>query len=155
MSSSNPSSKPERFPLFFWLFALLLGAGCGALHVLVETLEHPDPVLSALAVTSVTMLLGILRPARPWRWVLAVGVPVPLAILIATIVVPTAHFTRASVAGSILISLPGCAGAFGGSVLRRKVSEIFFEDPSEEGQAKADQSTEDIAQEVPLKAERP
>ena len=121
-------SKPERFPLLFAFFALLLGAGCGALHVLVESMEQPDPVLSALAVTVVTMMLGLLRPARPWRWVLLVGIPVPLAMLIARVVIPTAHFTRASIAGSILVSLPGCAGAFGGSLLRRKVSEIFFED---------------------------
>ena len=118
-------SKPERFPLLFAFFALLLGAGCGALHVLVESMEQPDPVLSALAVTVVTMMLGLLRPARPWRWVLLVGIPVPLAMLIARVVIPTAHFTRASIAGSILVSLPGCAGAFGGSLLRRKVSEIF------------------------------
>jgi hypothetical protein len=139
MSSSIPSprppqttsSKPERFPLLFALFALLLGAGCGALHVLVETMDQPDPLLSALAVTCVTMMLGLLRPARPWRWVLLVGIPVPLAILVATVVVPTAHFTRASVAGSILVSLPGCAGAFGGSLLRRKLSEIFFENKPE------------------------
>jgi hypothetical protein len=122
------ASKPERFPLLFALFALLLGCGCGALHVLVETMDEPDPLLSALAVTVVTMMLGVMRPARPWRWVLAVGVPVPLAILIASIVIPTAHFTRASIAGSVLVSLPGCAGAFGGSLLRRKISEIFFED---------------------------
>jgi ABC-type Na+ efflux pump permease subunit len=121
-------SKPEPFPLLFAFFALLLGAGCGALHVLVESMEQPDPVLSALAVTVVTMMLGLLRPARPWRWVLLVGIPVPLAMLIARVVIPTAHFTRASIAGSILVSLPGCAGAFGGSLLRRKVSEIFFED---------------------------
>lgn len=127
-TTSAPSSKPERLPLLFALFALLLGAGCGALHVLVETMQEPDPLLSALAVTAVTMFLGILRPARPWRWVLAVGIPVPLAILIARVVIPTAHFTRASVAGSILVSLPGCAGAFGGSLLRRKLQDIFFED---------------------------
>jgi hypothetical protein len=60
--------------------------------------------------------------------VLCVGVPVPLALLIAGYVIPTAHFTRASIAGSVLVSLPGCAGAFGGSVLRRKISQIFFED---------------------------
>jgi ABC-type Na+ efflux pump permease subunit len=124
------SSKPERFPLLFALFALLLGIGCGILHVLVETLEEPDPLLSALAVTMATMLLGLLRPARPWRWVLFVGVPVPLAILVARYVIPTAHFTRASIAGSILVSLPGCAGAFGGSLLRRKITEIFFDDKS-------------------------
>jgi hypothetical protein len=123
----NPS-KPERFPLAFYLFALLLGVGCGALHVLVETMDEPDPLLSALAVTVATMLLGLLRPARPWRWVLFVGVPVPLAILVASFAIPTAHFTRASIAGSVLVSLPGCAGAFGGSLLRRKVSEIFYPD---------------------------
>jgi len=122
------SSKPERFPVLFGLFALLLGVGCGWLHVMVETMEEPDPLLSALAVTVVTMTLGLLRPARPWRWVLFVGVPVPIAILIASFIIPTAHFTRASIAGSVLVSLPGCAGAFGGSLLRRKVSEIFFED---------------------------
>jgi ABC-type Na+ efflux pump permease subunit len=121
------SSSPERFPLFFALFALLLGIGCGILHVLVETMEEPDPLLSALAVTVATMVLGLLRSARPWRWVLLVGIPVPLAILIARFVIPTAHFTRASIAGSILVSLPGCAGAFGGSLLRRKISELFFE----------------------------
>jgi hypothetical protein len=124
------SATPERFPLLFALFALLLGAGCGALHVAVETMAQPDPLLSALAVTMVTMMLGLLRPARPWRWVLLVGIPVPLAILIARFMIPTAHFTRASIAGSVLVSLPGCAGAFGGSLLRRKVSEIFFEDKS-------------------------
>jgi hypothetical protein len=119
--------RTEGFPLAFALFALLLGAGCGALHVWVETMNEPDPLLSALAVTVATMLLGLLRPARPWRWVLLVGVPVPLAILLASVVIPTAHFTRASVAGSVLVSIPGWAGAFGGSVLRQKISEIFFE----------------------------
>jgi len=120
------ASKPERFPFAFALFALLLGAGCGLLHVLVESMEEPDPLLSALAVTVATMLLGLLRPARPWRWILLVGVPVPLALLVARVAIPTAHFTRASIAGSVLVSLPGCAGAYGGSLLRRKVSEIFF-----------------------------
>jgi len=127
-SPGTPTSEPERFPLLFALFALLLGIGCGVLHVLVETMDQPDPVLSALAVTAVTMMLGLLRPARPWRWVLLVGIPVPLAILVASIVVPAAHFTRASIAGAILISLPGFAGSFGGSILRRKLAQLFFED---------------------------
>ena len=121
------TAHAERLPLLFYLFALALGAGCGLLHVLVESMDEPDPLLSALAVTCATMLLGLLRPARPWRWVLLVGAPVPLALVIARIFIPTAHFTRASIAGSILVVLPGCAGAFGGSVLRRRVSEIFSE----------------------------
>jgi ABC-type Na+ efflux pump permease subunit len=125
---SDSSCAPERFPLLFALFALLLGIGCGALHVLVESLEPPDPLLSALAVTAATMLMGVVRPARPWRWVLLIGVPVPLAILIASVAIPNAHFTRAAIAGSILIMLPGIAGGFGGSILRRKLSELFSED---------------------------
>jgi ABC-type Na+ efflux pump permease subunit len=121
------SFKAERFPILFLLFAILLGSGCGVLHVLVESMEEPDPVLSALAVTAAAMLLAVLRPSRPWRWVLCVGVPVPLALLIAGFVMRDAHFTRASIAGSVLVALPGCAGAFGGSILRRKIADIFFE----------------------------
>jgi hypothetical protein len=131
--SSDSSSAPERFGFLFALFALSLGVACGALHVLVETMQQPDPLLPALAVTIATMLLGVLRPARPWRWVLLVGVPVPLALLVAGFAMPELHFERAAIAGSILIILPGFAGAFGGSVLRRKVSELFAEDkPSPE-----------------------
>ena len=125
-------STPERFPVLFALFALLLGVGCGALHVLVAWLDQPDPLLSALAVTVATMMLGTLRPARPWRWVLLVGAPVPLTILLAGLAIPAAHFTRATIAGSILIVLPGFAGAYGGSVLRRKITEIFYENKPEE-----------------------
>jgi hypothetical protein len=134
------ASKPERFPLLFALFALLLGCGCGALHVLVTTMEQPDPSLSALAVTASTMMLGVLRPARPWRWFLLVAVPVPMAILIAVLFIPTAHFTRASIAGSVLVLLPGFAAAFGGSLLRRKISELFFETSPEDKPSTADKA---------------
>ena len=128
-----PYSTPERFPVLFALFALLLGIGCGALHVLVAWLDQPDPLLSALAVTVATMILGTLRPARPWRWVLLVGAPVPLTLLIASLAIPATHFTRAAIAGSILIALPGFAGAYGGSVLRHKIWEIFYEEqPAEQ-----------------------
>jgi ABC-type Na+ efflux pump permease subunit len=122
------TANAERLPVLFYLFALTLGAGCGLLHVLVESMDEPDPLLSALAVTCAAMLLGVLRPARPWRWVLLVGAPVPLALVIASMMNPTLHFTRAKIAGSILVVLPGCAGAFGGSILRRRASEIFFEE---------------------------
>jgi len=121
-------SPKESYALLVYLFALALGVGCGLLHVAVESLEEPDPLLSALAVTACTMLLGVLRPARAWRWVVLVGAPVPLAIFVAMYLMPTAHFTRASIGGSFLVALPGCAGAFGGSILRRKMQEIFFPD---------------------------
>jgi hypothetical protein len=143
MPSKTPST-PERFTLLISLFALLLGIGCGVLHVLLETLAEPDPLIPALAVTMATMLLGTMRPLRPWRWVLLVGVPVPVVMWAAHFVMPAAQFTRAAIAGSLLISLPGCAGAYGGSVLRRKIVQIFYEDNEEELQppARAANSTE-------------
>src|SRR6266545_329482 len=94
-SSWLAGAEPERFPLLFALFALLLGVGCGALHVFVAWMDQPDPLLSALAVTVATMMLGLLRPERPWRWVLLVGAPVPLTILAAGLAIPAAHFTKA------------------------------------------------------------
>lgn len=130
MESAAP--QPERYALLFLLFAVLLGFGCGAMQVWAETLEEPDPLLSALAVTCCTMLLGVLRPARPWRWVLAVGVPVPVTVFAALQAMPTAHFTRATIAGSFLVSLPGFAGAVGGSIMRSKLHDIFYEDKTGE-----------------------
>jgi len=130
--NSSSSPKPERFPFLFALFALMLGVGCGVLHVLLETMVEPDPLISALAVTMVTMMLGVARPQRPWRWVLLAAVPVPVTMWAAHFIMPTAQFTRAAIAGSLLIALPGCAGAFGGSVLRRKITQIFYEDNEEE-----------------------
>jgi len=129
---SKAAPKPERLPILFALLALLLGIGCGLLHVLVETMEEPDPLLSALAVTFFAMLLGVIRPARPWRWALLIGVPVPLVMWVSTLIIPTLHFTRAAIAGSLLISLPGFAGAFGGSVLRTKIQQIFYEESEDE-----------------------
>jgi len=126
------TSTSERFPVLFAVFAFLLGAGCGLLHVMVESMDQPDPLFSALAVTATTMLLGVLRPARPWRWVLWVGTPVPIALVVASLLIPATHFTRASIAGSVLIVLPGIAGAYGGSIMRRKISELFFEEEKPE-----------------------
>ena len=135
---SNPFSQPERFPLLFALFALLLGVGCGALHVFVAWMDQPDPLLSALAVTVAAMMLGLLRPQRPWRWVLLVGAPVPLTILAASLAIPATHFTKAAIAGSILIALPGFAGAYGGSIMRHKIWEIFYaEEPASAQQKKS------------------
>ncbi len=53
-----------------WVYALapLLGIAAGWLQV-----KFGDLLLTALVVMSFTMLLGILRPQRPWRWMLLVA----------------------------------------------------------------------------------
>jgi hypothetical protein len=69
------------------------------------------------------MLLGMLRPRWAWRWVLVVGIFVPLTELAAYLIL-TVKPTRAQVYGSFLAFLPGIAGAYGGSIMRRVTDHL-------------------------------
>ena len=77
-----------------------------------------DLLFTALLVVASCMLLGLLRPWWPWRWVLTVGIFIPLTELAAYLLL-TVKPSRAQVYGSFLAFLPGFAGAYGGSVMRR------------------------------------
>lgn len=82
-----------------------------------------DLLFTALLVLSACMLLGILRPRRPWRWVIAVVVFIPLTEL-AAYVLMTAQPTRGQAYGSVLTALPGLAGAYGGAVVRQAINNL-------------------------------
>lgn len=104
----------------FYSAAIVCGVLSGLLQIFVG-----DPLFTALAVVIFTMTLGWLRPLRPWRWLAGVGLPIPATMLIAQIINPRLHYTRASIAGSILIALPGFAGAYGGHIMRRMYRELY------------------------------
>jgi len=76
-----------------------------------------DLLFTALLVLMACMLLGLLRPRWPWRWVVVVGVCIPLTELAAYLIL-TVKPTRAQVYGSFLAALPGIAGAYGGALMR-------------------------------------
>ena len=57
-------------------FFYLLAAGAGALAGWVD-IKVQDLLLTALLVMVPCMILGALRPSRPWRWALLVGIFVP------------------------------------------------------------------------------
>lgn len=95
-----------------------LGIGAGVLDIKVG-----DLLLTALFVLASTMLLGALRPQRPWRWILVVGVLVPIMQLIAYLFLAEKPY-RAQLYESCLGFLTGIAGAYGGSVLRRLLNEL-------------------------------
>jgi ABC-type multidrug transport system permease subunit len=82
-----------------------------------------DLLFTALLVVMACMLLGILRPRWPWRWVIAVGVFIPLTEFV-TYVLLTVKPTRAQVYGSFLAFFPGIAGAYGGAVVRQVVDNL-------------------------------
>ena len=103
-----------------YIIAVICGIFAGLVHITVR-----DPLLTSLVVLISTMSLGFARPERPWRWTLIVGLLVPVVMLSANLLHYYETLTRAGLAGSILIMLPGVAGAYGGSVGRRFVRVMF------------------------------
>ena len=117
MSAREEQAKPANDAPFYVL-AALCGIGTGWADVAVN-----DLLFTALLVLSSCMLLGMLRPRWPWRWVVAVGVFIPLTEF-AAYLISTIKPTRAQIWGSFLASLPGIAGAYGGSLMRRVLDTL-------------------------------
>ena len=103
---------------WFYLLAALCGVVAGCADVAID-----DLLFTALLVVLACMLLGMLRPRWPWRWVVTVGIFIPLTELAAYEVL-TVKPSRAQIYGSFLAFLPGVAGAYGGSVMRRVVDNL-------------------------------
>ncbi len=104
---------------FYYLLAAVLGALSGWLDIKVG-----DLLLTAMAVLAANILLGILRPRRPWRWVALVGGFVPVVEWLAYFFFAQKP-ERAQIYESFLAFLPGIAGAFGGSIGRGVVDNLF------------------------------
>lgn len=115
-SPRRPARTQRDAP--FYLLAALCGIGTGWADVTIN-----DLLFTALLVLASCMLLGLLRPRSPWRWVVAVGIFIPVTEL-AAYLISTVKPTRAQIWGSFLASLPGIAGAYGGSLMRGVVDHL-------------------------------
>lgn len=104
--------------LWFYLLAALCGVGAGWADVVLN-----DLLFTALLVLASCILLGLLRPRWPWRWVIVVGACIPLTELAAYKIL-TVKPTRAQIYGSFLAFFPGIAGAYGGAVVRNVVENL-------------------------------
>ena len=115
-----PDERPrgER-DVGFYVFAAAAGFLAGWVDIKVG-----DLLLTALLVLGPCMILGVMRPARPWRWVVMIGALVPVVELAGYIFL-TAKPYRAQVYESFLAFLPGVAGAYGGAMMRRAIQNIF------------------------------
>jgi ABC-type multidrug transport system permease subunit len=102
----------------FYVLAALAGIGTGWADVMID-----DLLFTALLVLMACMLLGLLRPRWPWRWVVVVVVFIPLMELTAYRLAAIKP-GRAQVYGSFLTALPGTAGAYGGAVVRRVIDNL-------------------------------
>ena len=104
---------------FFYFLAAGFGAFAGWVDIRVA-----DLLLTAMVVLMANMLLGLLRPRHPWRWVLLVGLFVPLVEWLAYFFLSQKP-DRAQIYESFLAFVPGIAGAYGGSVGRTVVENLF------------------------------
>ena len=113
---------PERKPggdTFYYLLAALSGALAGWLDIKVG-----DLLLTAMVVLAANMLLGFLSPRSPWRWVVLIGVFVPVVEWLAYFFLSEKP-VRAQIYESFLAFVPGIAGAFGGAMGRSVVDNLF------------------------------
>jgi hypothetical protein len=105
------------------LYVFAAGAGIFAGWV---DIKVGDLLFTALLVLVPCMVLGVLRPSRPWRWVAIVAVFVPVAELLGFLLLAEKPY-RAQIYESLLAFLPGIAGAYGGAMMRRAIGNIFSE----------------------------
>jgi hypothetical protein len=105
------------------LLYYVLAAGFGILAGWMD-IKVGDLLFTAMIVLAACMMLGYLRPKKPWRWVVWIGVFVPLAEWVAYFFLKQKP-ERAQIYESFLAFLPGIAGAYGGALGRGVVENLF------------------------------
>jgi hypothetical protein len=105
--------------VFYYCLAVLSGVAAGWVNIKVG-----DLLLTAMMVLAANMLLGVLSPRRPWRWVVLVGVFVPLVEWLAFFYLSEKP-SRAQIYESFLAFMPGVAGAYGGAIGRGVLDNLF------------------------------
>ena len=103
----------------YYCLALVMGAVTGWADIRVG-----DLLFTAMLVLASCMLLGFLRPHKPWRWIVLVGVCVPIIEWLAFFFMSQKP-DRAQVYESFLAFFRGIAGAYGGAIGRGVVNNLF------------------------------
>ncbi len=123
MTHPADSAVKKKFDLPFYCAAAAFGILAGWVDV-----KQGDLLFTALLVLAPCMVLGALRPERPWRWVVTLGVCLPLVELLAYVFLAQKPY-RAQIYESFLAFLPGIAGAYGGSLGRGVLNNLGFAKP--------------------------
>jgi hypothetical protein len=116
-------STPGKSEVPIYILGIFLGICAGLIQAGIDYL-----LLTALFVLASTMLMGALCTRKPWRWVLVVGVFVPVVQLLAFLVLTVKPYP-AQIYESFLGFLTGFAGAYGGAVIRMAIRELFETKP--------------------------
>jgi len=115
-----PKPVPRTSP-FVYAVAIALGLFSGWVNQKVD-----DALLTALCVLAFSMMMGVWKKQRPWRWMLLVWVGVPLMLAYYHFVVHWPH-DRGQVYGAFLQLLAASAGAHGGHFMRQMIDHVFLQ----------------------------
>jgi hypothetical protein len=101
----------------------LLAVVCGVLAGWADV-KIGDLLFTALIVLASCMGLGFVRPRKAWRWVVLVGIFVPIMEWLAYAFLSQKP-ERAQIYESFLALLPGIVGAYGGAFGRGVINNLF------------------------------
>jgi len=116
----DQSPKDTSGRIFHYCIAFALGLFAGWVNQIVN-----DALLTALCVLAFSMLMGVWKKQRPWRWVGLVWIGVPLVLAYYQFVVGWPH-DRGQVYGAFLQLLAASAGANGGHFMREMIDHVFL-----------------------------
>jgi Na+-transporting NADH:ubiquinone oxidoreductase subunit NqrB len=102
-----------------YVFAVLLGISAGLLEIMLG-----DVLITSLFVLVSTLVLGYIRPRRAWRWILVVGIFVPIIQFAAYFLLAQTPY-RAQIWESGLGFVTGTAGCYCGAFARKGVDELI------------------------------
>lgn len=108
----NMTGEKESSDAWIYLLAITFGLIAGSIQG-----KFGDLLLTALVVMAFTMFLGILRPQRPWRWMLIVAVLVLMSQAGAYFFFAK-RASREQISESMLGFLTGTVSAYAGSLFR-------------------------------------
>lgn len=103
---------------FFYLLAAAAGALAGWVDIKLD-----DLLFTALLVMVPCMVLAFLRPQKPWRWAVLVGIFVPFVELLAFLFFKVRP-RQAQVYQSFLALLPSLVASYGGALGRGVVNNL-------------------------------
>jgi Na+/melibiose symporter-like transporter len=114
------SNSAARTGILVYFIAIALGLFSGWVNQVAD-----DALLTSLCVLAFSMLMGVWKKDRPWRWVMLVWIGVPIVLAYYQFVVRWPH-DRSQVYGAFLQILAASAGGFGGHFMREMIEHVFL-----------------------------
>ena len=119
-SDASTSATAVRTSPLIYLLALRFGLFSGWVNQNVN-----DALLTSLCVLAFTMVLGVWKKERPWRWLLLVWIGIPLVLAYYQFVIRWPH-SRGQVYAAFFQILAASAGANGGHYMREMIDNVFL-----------------------------